>query len=78
MKEALCRYISNTLMSAEPDDAVQADDELLTVGMLDSLMRLVQFIEDQFDRKIPPGDLILENFQTVNAIVSYLEQGKTA
>lgn len=78
MKQALCEYISSTLLSPDDGIDVQDDDNLLDAGMLDSLqlMRLVQHIESELNRKIPPSDLVFENFQTVNAIVTYL--GKDA
>ena len=75
MKQALCDYISNTLLDPEDEISVKPDDDLLEAGMLDSLqmMRLVQHIEAQIQKKIPPSDLTLENFQTVNAIMTYLQ-----
>lgn len=75
MKQALCEYISESLLGSDEGIDVQPDDNLLDVGMLDSLqlMRLVQHIESEYQRKIPPSDLILENFQSVNAIVAYLD-----
>ncbi len=76
MKQALCNYISTTLLGDESGVDVQPDDKLLEVGMLDSLqlMRLVHHIETETGRTIPPADLVLENFESVNAIVAYLEK----
>jgi D-alanine--poly(phosphoribitol) ligase subunit 2 len=47
----------------------------LEEGLIDSLgvMRLVAFLEEEFDVKIPPQDLTIENFITVQAITTYLE-----
>ncbi|MGH1360030.1 MAG: acyl carrier protein [Burkholderiaceae bacterium] len=80
MKQALCEYISDTLIGAEAKIEVQANDNLLAVGMLDSLqlMRLVQHLETEYGKSIPPADLVLENFESVNAIVSYLENRNKA
>ena len=75
MKQALCEYISMTLLDGDPDLSVQPEDNLLEAGMLDSLqlMRLVHHVETETGIKIPPADLVLENFETVNAIVKYLD-----
>lgn len=76
MKQALCDYITTTLLGGDSGIDVQPDDNLLEVGMLDSLqlMRLVHHIESETGRSIPPADLVLENFETVNAIVDYLDR----
>ena len=37
------------------------------------VMKLVGFIEDEFDVKIPPEDIVIENFTDVDAITRYLE-----
>lgn len=52
-----------------------SDDEVIPeTGLLDSaaIMELVVWIETRFDVEIDQGDLTIENFGTVNAIVEYL------
>jgi acyl carrier protein len=50
------------------------DDELLLSGLVDSLgaVRLITFIETELNAKIPPEDVIIENFQSVDAMAAYL------
>jgi acyl carrier protein len=52
------------------------NEDLLSAGILDSLaiLQLVAFVEDRFGTKIPDEDVVFENFQSVNALTSYLEK----
>lgn len=76
MEQSLCRYIETTLLPAGSGITVGPDDDLLTVGMLDSLqvMRLVQHVEASSGLTVPPADLVLENFQTARHIAAYLSR----
>jgi len=56
------------------DGDVASDTDLLLSGLVDSLgvIRITQWIEDELEVDVPPGDVTLENFQTVDRIVEYL------
>ncbi len=51
-----------------------ADDELLLDGIIDSIgaTRLVGFVEETWSLRIPPEDVTVENFGSVNQIAEYL------
>lgn len=74
----LSEYVSEELLMREPGDPVDADEELLLSGLVDSIgiMRLVGFIESDLNISIPPEDVTLENFSSVAAISAYLD-GRT-
>jgi acyl carrier protein len=57
------------------DEFLKDDEELLLSGRIDSLgiVRLIALIEEEFQIQIPPEDVIIENFMTLQAIASYLE-----
>ena len=76
-KEALKQYIAEELLNNSVN--VKEDDNLLRDGMVDSLgmVRLVAFIEETFEVEIPPEDLIIENFGTINVITDYLQKGSS-
>ncbi|MEM7044297.1 MAG: acyl carrier protein [Pseudomonadota bacterium] len=76
MKESIRRFISDQLLSGT---AIADDDDLLLSGLLDSMsvMRLVAHLEKAFGVKIPPQDVVIENFTSVDTITAYLE-GKEA
>jgi acyl carrier protein len=58
---------------------LQPDTDLLLSGVLDSLgvVRVVHWLEDELGIEIDPADVVLENFQTVGAMVAYVERCRT-
>jgi len=74
MKERLIKYISEQLLNNELEEELEAEDDLLGDGILDSLgmMKLILFIETEYKTKIPPQDMVIENFMTINHISQYL------
>jgi len=71
-REQIKTYIQNELVSG----SVQVEDEtsLFSSKAISSrnLMHLVDFLEKTFSIKIKPMDLVLENFDTVARIDSYI------
>ncbi len=56
-----------------------SNDELLfETGVLDSfdMLEFILLIEKKFDIKIKPGNIILDNFSSINAIRNYIENQK--
>ena len=80
MEQQLIEYISREFLGDGSDQRVAADDDLLTSGLVDSLgvMRLVGFIESDLGVSVPPQDVTIENFGSINAIVSYLQSRTSA
>ena len=61
---------------AEGKYQIDRADNLLEDGIVDSMgmMRLVLYMEEKFNIKIPPEDMSFENFKNVEHIVSYLSK----
>lgn len=55
---------------------IDADEDLLSSGILNSLaiLKLVSFIEDRFNIRVPDEDIVFENFQNIQSLSQYLEQ----
>lgn len=72
MRQTIQKFIESELLSGV---TIDGDQELLVSGMLDSLgvMRLVSFIDNKLGIRVPPGDVKLRNFATLDAIVEYLD-----
>lgn len=53
--------------------AVADDTGLFSGGLIDSLnvIELVNFVEAQIGRAVPPTDITLENFDSIDRIVDY-------
>jgi len=75
MLDTITKYIETELLDPTAEVSLQADDDLLIVGMLSSLqfMRLIQHLETSLDISVPPEEMVLENFQTIGKIVTYLD-----
>ena len=56
--------------------SIDPDESLLTNGILDSLglLRLVTHLEEQFGVSFEPGEVIPDNFETINAIKTLVER----
>ena len=76
MNDKIIAYITDNLLYEELDDPLTADENLLESGLIDSLgiMKLVAFLEDEFNVSIPPEDLIIENFMTIGHMSAYLSK----
>ena len=67
----LVKMITEEITFGQPLDATT---DLLLTGLVDSIgvIRIVTWLEERLDIEIDPGDVLLENFQTVDRIVSYV------
>ncbi len=79
MQEVLIEYIEDQLLSGKSDLKVDPSDDLMGSGLIDSMgmMRFIRFIEEKFEISVPPQDLVLENFMTVDDITNYLTRRKS-
>jgi acyl carrier protein len=71
----LLDFVKNELAVGSKKN-VQTSDDLLSAGILDSLgvLQLVSFVEEQFGIQVPDEDVVMENFQSVDALSTYLTQ----
>ena len=74
--DKILSFINDEMLDSDSSDQVKADDDLLSDGLLDSIsvMRLIAFIEEDLSIKIPPKDLTIDNFISVEAISNYLSK----
>lgn len=72
--DMLREYIKSELLN-DPAIAINDDQDLLLSGLLDSLnvFRLASHIEQSCAISIPPEDMILEHFGTLNQISAYVQ-----
>lgn len=79
IEQAIKNYIAQEFMYDMPETALDSDLSLIQNGIIDSLgiFTLIDFIEGQFGVKIEPQDVILENFETINAIKSLVLSRQT-
>ena len=64
------QFILNELARSSGTTSLPADANLIDSGILDSLgiMKLVAFLEKSFDISVADDDILLNNFESINAI----------
>lgn len=74
METIINAFISRELVTKPDLLPLQNDSPLLEYGILDSLslLRLVLFLEEEFGITVDAGDMVPENFETIEAICAYL------
>jgi acyl carrier protein len=72
-------YVTATLMSPGEAEALGEDEPLLGRGILDSpgIMRLVAFIEEEFDVEVPDTALVPEHFGTLRRLAAFVRRLET-
>jgi acyl carrier protein len=72
------QFIVEEFMPDVPVDELDADFDLLTGGVVDSLglLKVVAWLEDEFDIGVDDSELGPESFRTVNAIKEYVDQAR--
>jgi len=61
-------------------DKIQEDTMIFQEGLLDSMgfVMLLGFLEESFNIKPDDAELVEENFESINAIVDYIQQKQAA
>lgn len=75
IQEKIIAYIEQHLAGQDLDEAIELDEDLLGGGIVDSLgmMKLIAFIEEEFNCKVEPEDMVIENFMTVGHMTHFLQ-----
>ena len=71
-------YIQENLLFAADATALANDDSFLEKGIIDStgILELIFFLEQSFEIKVYDTELVPENFDSVNKIVSFVQKKK--
>lgn len=75
MKKKIVDYIKLEVAN-EPLDVLDDAEDLLGSGIIDSIgmMKLIAFFEEEFKISVPPEEMTVENFMTVQSIADYLSR----
>jgi len=75
IKEEIRELINKNLVIEDDADGIKDSDNIFEMGYVNSLfaMKLVNFIEDEYDIIIENDELNLENFSSINAITAFIE-----
>jgi len=74
-EQAIADYIRNEFLRDQPDIVLAKDEPLIQTGIIDSLgiFVLIGFLEERFNVAVEPGDVVLENFETIDAITALVD-----
>jgi len=75
-KDKVKQFILNRFMPGQPPDVLDDDVSLVNSGIIDStgIMELVGFLEQEFRVTLEDAELVPENLDSVNSIVSLLRR----
>jgi acyl carrier protein len=73
-------FIVEEFMPDVPAEELDSDFDLLTGGVVDSLglLKVVAWLEEEFDVGVDESELGPESFRTVAAIKEYVDQAQAA
>jgi acyl carrier protein len=76
ISQTLERFIVNEIMFGNSSTRLDPEQSLIESGVLDSLalLRLIGFIEEQFGVVIEDGEVVPDNFQTLNRAEAFVRQ----
>lgn len=75
MNERLIIYVQDELLE-DDDEQIDANTDLIMGGVIDSLdiVHLITFVQNEFNIRIPPMDVTVENFSSIEAITDYIQE----
>ena len=73
IREELGRFVSNELISGQN---YSDSEDLLSTGSIDSLgvVRLTTHVAETFSIDVPPADLTIGNFQSIDTMTAYVQR----
>ena len=68
----------NAEVSFDPSEKITPETDLLLTGLVDSLgvVQIVAWMEDRLGIEIEPVDVVLENFQTVDRMLAFVQRSR--
>lgn len=76
MQESIEKFIRKDLASGKGEARIDPDHNLIETGVIDSLgiQKLIVFLESNFAIEILDDELLPENFETIDAISSFVDR----
>lgn len=80
MEETLRQFILSDMLKGRDVGELSSDRSLLQSGILDSvgLLRLLLFIEEQFEVSVEDEELVPENFDTIQSLARFVQAKQAA
>jgi len=79
IKQTIRHYILENFLFTDDDSALQDRDSFLEAGFIDStgVMEIILFIEEVFGVKVEDGEMLQENLDSIDNLVSFIRRKQT-
>ncbi|MDH5570126.1 MAG: acyl carrier protein [Gammaproteobacteria bacterium] len=76
VEKAIRQYVLENYLFTDDESELANNDSFLDKGILDStgILEIINLIEDEFKVKVEDDEMVPENLDSVNNIVSYVER----
>jgi acyl carrier protein len=76
VEQDLRRFVADNFPFGPVGDELSSDDSLVDQGIIDStgVLELVTYLEETYGIKVEDEELIPDNLDSINRLVSYLER----
>lgn len=68
-------FVNDNFLFGRTDVSLDGDDSLLEEGLIDStgVLELVMFIEDRFEVTVEDEELVPDNLDSINRLITFIE-----
>ena len=68
-------FVTDNFLFGRTNVSLDGDDSLLEEGLIDStgVLELVTFIEDRFDVTVEDEELVPDNLDSINRLITFIE-----
>lgn len=79
MEETIINFIIDEFHNSDPNLEIDSSEDLLGAGLVESvgMMVMIQFLEKEYEIKVQPKDMTIENFISVDAMAAYISRTKS-
>jgi len=76
LNQELLRFVRSEVAAGGDDATIDENTQLIDSGVIDSmaLMRLIAFVEERANVRIPDEEVLPENFQSISDIESLVDR----
>ena len=80
VREELRSFIAENFLYMRPDVELRDDDDLLGLGVIDSLgfVELVEEVQERYAVEVQDVEITEDNFGSVDAIVAFVERKRAS
>ena len=79
IESQLRSFVLQNYLFTEDESALKNEDSFLTNGIIDSMgmLELIHFLEDTFQFKVQDKEMIPENLDSINRLLTYIGSKKS-